>query len=540
MSTPLSVLIVGAGPSGLLMACQLARYGIDFRIIDKRPERTLITNAPILHIRSLELLDQLGIMDRFLKMGQPFRAGNVHKGKKDLARFSFNQDDAFYKFALLIPQSETEKILNEYLEEHQKQVERRLELVEIKQEGKKVISTIKHVDDGQTEQIESDWLVGCDGIHSTVREKAKIDFVGEALSQTFMVADIEAETSLSKDEAHGFLGKQVMVFFPLGNQAYRLVAKLGKPKTESAATAEQPKVRITITEEDVKKVVDRSEGLFQLKSVRKASPFWISSKLVEKMRQGSCFIAGDAVHVHSPVGGQGMNIGLQDSYNLAWKLALVVQGKAHESLLDSYQAEREPVDEAIVRTTEKLTKIMAIEHDFFTALRAYFIKFTIGSSRKLQKMLGRLVAQLSISYKKSPIIDYQTHLPAQAPKPGQRAPDVPMDKEDHLYNYLRNGQHSLLLFTGTHPTARELEQLKDIQQHITQRYPGLIVPLLVSRHTENVDFKEKIHDTNGVVHQGYHVSKPSLCLIRPDQYIGFFSHELNLTALKHLLERYLK
>lgn len=540
MNTPLSVLIVGAGPSGLLMACQLARYGISFRIIDKRPERTLITNAPILHIRSLELLDQLGLMDRFLKIGQPFRTGNVHKGKKDLASFSLNQDDAFYKFSLLLPQSETERILNEYLEEHQKRVERRLELIEIKQEGKKVISTIKHVDDGQTEQIESDWLVGCDGIHSTVREKAKIGFIGEALSQTFMVADIEAETSLSKDGAHGFLGKRVMVFFPLGNQAYRLVAKLGKPKIESASTAEQPKVRITITDEDVKKVVDRSEGLFQLKSVRKASPFWISSKLVEKMRQDSCFIAGDAVHVHSPVGGQGMNIGLQDSYNLAWKLALVIQSKAHESLLDSYQAERMPVDEAIVRTTEKLTKIMAIEHDFFTTLRAYFIKFTLGSSQKLQKMLGRLIAQLSINYKKSPIIDYQTHLPAKAPKPGQRAPDMPMDKDDHLYNYLRNGQHNLLMFTGTQPTAGELAQLKDIQQRMTQRYPGLVIPWLVSHQVENTDFKEKIHDTKGLLHQGYHVSKPSLCLIRPDQYIAFFSQGLNYAALERLLGSYLK
>lgn len=530
MNESLSVLIIGAGPTGLMMACQLALHGISFRIIDKKPERTQTSNAAVLHTRTLELLDHMGIADRFIKLGVRCKAFRIHGADGQLlAEIPLERVDSRYLFSLFLSQSETERILNEYLEELHGHVERSLELIDVRQENRKMIATVKHAD-GKLETIESDWLIGCDGYHSTVREKCGILLSGEDLPEEYLVGNFQLESELSQDKGDGFLGKsQLLACFPLGANTYRVVVNLGNQT-----------VSTNISEEEVKQIIhNRSKGIFKVISVAYLSPFWIHSKMVEKMRQGSVFIAGDAAHVHSPAGGQGMNTGMQDAYNLAWKLALVIKGQADPSLLESYQAERYPVIKGIVNRTEIMTKVGLTKNVLWYYLRDFSIKNILGRCDFLQKKAANFFTQLSIHYKQSPIIDYQAAWKWGAPQPGDRAPDVLIESSfRRLYDYLRNPQHHLLLFTGDVIKDNELMQMQEILKEIQQNYSKTVNCFIISPKEIPV-LTNVLVDRDLSLHKRYGFDRAGLCLIRPDLYIALIS-KLNNKKLKALLNRCLK
>jgi len=518
-----SVLIVGAGPTGLMMACKLAQYGISFRIIDKKPEASKQTNAAVLHKRSLEILDQMGIVDRFLKEGNRATELRMHGERAMIATIPLDHGDCYYKFALMLPQYKTEKLLNDYLEENHRRIERSVELIDLKQEGSEVYSTLKYAN-GNTEVVKSQWVIGCDGIGSTIREKSSISFGGEDFPQEFLVADICLETSLSVQGIDGFLGQKIMGIFPLGEDRYRVVANMGKTTQ-------------TISEPDIRQMVEnRTQGQFKVKSISWSSPFWIHSKFAENMRNGPCFIAGDAAHVHSPAGGQGMNTGLQDVHNLAWKLALVIHGKAEESILDSYHLERHPVIEGVVNFTEKMTKLGTINNRFFSKLREIFMRFILNSSYTLEMKIGTIVSQLAIRYKQSPIIHYRPEFSSGAPPPGGRAPDALLgDSSEHLYAHFRNNQHNLLLFTGTHPSEEDIRKILGIQKWVQEHCRDMIQTHAITQ-THHPEFNNEILDQKAAVHQSYQITQPALCLIRPDLYIALFINELSQESLVNFLQ----
>lgn len=520
-----SVLIVGAGPTGLMMATILARNGISFRIIDKKPTRTMTTNAAVLHARTLELLDHLGIVDRFISKGNRLHGIRLHAEKETIATASLQQIDSHYQFSWMIPQSETEKILSEYLEEIHGPVERPVELIDLKQEHNQVISTIK-LANGETETITSDWVVGCDGLHSLVRQKSQIVFEGEDLPDKFMIADTQMETQLSEDKLDVFMGKRIMAIFPLGQGLYRVVAVSDSDKN----------TQTDFTEEEIKRMVEeRTEGEFRVKAVLWHAPFWIHSKAVDRMREGSVFLAGDAAHVHSPVGGQGMNTGLQDAYNLAWKLVLVIKGQALPSLLDSYQSERLPVIKNLVRMTEAISKVGTTKNWFLMGLRKLLAKFIVGKNKTLQDKITMQVSQLAIRYQNSPVIDERSNLPVGAPAPGERAPDV----SHYLYDKWHDLKHHLLLFTGENMDQNRFNDLLKIQQEIGRKYPDIITVDIVGE-TNFTHSNAFILDPNLVIHKRYHVTKPSMCLVRPDSYIAFFIDRLDQAQLEKFLHKYLK
>ncbi len=520
-----SVLIVGAGPTGLMMAMILARNGISFRIIDKKPMRTQTTNAAVIHTRTLELLDHLGIVDRFISKGNRLLGIRLHAGKEIIATASLQHIDSHYQFSLMISQSETEKILNEYLEDIHRPVERPIELIDLKQEHQQVISTIK-LANGETETITSDWVVGCDGLHSLVRQKSQINFEGEDLPDKFMIADIQMETELSEDKLDGFMGKRIIALFPLGQNLYRVVA---------VSDLDQQNSQKDFSEEEIRRMVEeRTEGEFRVKAILWHAPFWVHSKAVERMREGSVFLVGDAAHVHSPVGGQGMNTGLQDAYNLAWKLVLVIKGQALPSLLDSYQSERLPVIKNLVRMTEAISKVGTTRNWFLMGLRKLLAKFILGQNKTLQDKIAMQVTQLAIRYQNSPVIDERSNLPVGAPVPGERAPDV----SHYLYDKWHDLKHHLLLFTGESMDKEQFADLLKIQQEIERKYPDIITVDIVGE-TNFTHSHAFILDPNLEIHQRYRVTKPSMCLVRPDSYIAFFIERLDQAQLEKFLRRYL-
>lgn len=349
MSNKIQVLIIGAGPTGLMMACELARHGVSFRIIEKKSEPTLSSNATWIQARTIEIFDHIGIADHFIKSSNLCRAINLYIDGKSFVKIPLNHIDSIYPFILILPQSETERLLNQHLEKLNQKVERSIELVDIKQNDNTVISTILH-SDGHTETISSEWLVACDGANSTVREKCKIFFPGEDLPEQFIVADAEIESFMSKDEVHVFFDKGTLfAAFPLRSNQYRISANLH---------LNYPRKNFS-EREVIEMAQDRAHGAYYIKSVSWISSFWVHSKVVKHMQHGSIFFAGDAAHIHSPAGGQGMNTGIQDAYNLAWKFALITKGQAKPSLLRSYHEERYPVASEIINQTDYYSKSYA-------------------------------------------------------------------------------------------------------------------------------------------------------------------------------------
>lgn len=521
----LPILIVGAGPTGLMMACALARYGITFRIIDKKPERTLASNATWVQTRTMELLDQMGILNRFTKIGHTCNAINLYADGKHLSKLSLKHIDSIYPFILMLPQSETEKLLEEYLNESNQNIERSIELINVTCNSDIVTSTLKY-SDGHTETITSNWLIACDGANSIVREKCGFHFPGEDLKEQFMVADATIDFShMSKDEIHFFFDPgTVLAAFPLGENRYRLAANLH---------LDHPRQKF-YEQEVVELVQERAHGKYYVTDVAWTSPFWIHGKVAEHMQKGPIFLVGDAAHIHSPAGGQGMNTGMQDAYNLAWKLALIVKENAKSSLLESYQMERYPIVKDIVDQNEYFTKLALFDENFLSKLKKLSQELSKGSNIDLEKKFGNQLTQLDIQYKNSPIINYE-HKPNLL-QPGQRAPDQHVGQST-LYRYFSITQHTILLFTGRNPTNESLEKISRLQKSLENQYPELIKSYVI--HKDQLRDSNTIVDTNWIIHESYQINKPAIYIIRPDTYISSYSEDLNIESIEKSLRTYL-
>lgn len=526
MANQLPVLIVGAGPTGLMMGCELARRKIPFRIIDKKQERTLSSNATWIQTRTLEIFAQMGILNRFISVGHSCEAINLYIKGKLLTKLSLEYIDSIYRYILMLPQSETEKILAEYLTELNCRVERGIELIDIKLTHTNALATLQHAD-GHTETITSDWLIACDGANSFIRDKCGLRFPGEDLSEQFVVADATIDFShMPKDEIQLFFDSgTVLAAFPLGAAKYRIAANLHLPYP-----------RTLFTEREVIEIVqERAHGNYYVSKVNWISPFWIHGKVIEKMRHGCVFLAGDAAHIHSPAGGQGMNTGLQDAYNLAWKLALVIQKKSKPSLLESYHAERYPVVQEVVMQNEEFTKMALLSKDFLKTLQK-FSKNLAQHGQAFAKQIGDHITQLDIKYQHSPIISYNSESKTSSIV-GQHAPDI-ASNQSTLYQYFNNTQHNVLLFTGKKLEQKTIAELTKIRQWLHQHYSDLIKVHIVTIEQLEM-YGEIIWDVEGLIHQHYHADKPTVCIIRPDTYIAAHAESLSLEFIEQFLSRYL-
>ncbi|EKD71305.1 MAG: monooxygenase FAD-binding protein [uncultured bacterium] len=516
------ILIVGAGPTGLLMACELARHGVPFRIIDKKTERTLGSNAVWIQTRTIELFNHIGIADRFLQYGHICNSINLYANEKALVNISFDQIDSLYQFVLMLPQSETEKILENRLQELQYHVERGIELIDIQQIANTVEAQLSDLS-GQIEAITCDWLIACDGANSSVRELCKLHFPGGDMTEQFMVADAELNSFLHSNEIHVFFNKgTLLAAFPLRENKYRLGANLH---------LDYP--RKFFTEKEVKEmVIDRAHGEFNVESISWISPFWVHSKMVENFRKNRIFLVGDAAHIHAPTLGQGMNTGLQDSYNLAWKIALVIHGKCDAAILDSYHSERYPVVKNIVDQSERFTKVAIYENKFLISLRNLFFKL-IYSQPYFSKKITNQLTQLSAQYLQSPIIEYKNK--GGLLSAGMRAPDVLVESSKKLHDYFNRTKHNILLLSGLSPNDDSLQKLKALQSAFIKKYSDIFNVLIVS--TLAIEVENNIFDRNKSIHTCYHAKQPAIFIIRPDNYLACCSAEINESVIENYLKK---
>ena len=410
------VLITGAGPVGLTMAIELARYGVPLRIVDKAVQRTDKSKALVLWSRSLELLERAGCSAALVSAGHKVLAANIVAGDQRVGRIDITRVDSPYPYALMLPQSDTERLLEAHLNRLGVVVERQAELIGFTDRGADVTATLRH-GDGREEHLTTGWLIGCDGAHSAVRHGLGLPFVGDTLKSDWVLADVHIAGLDTPDSELAIYWHEegVLALFPIAPGRYRVIANVGDSHGSHPVDPTLAQIQ------DI--VQRRGPGHLVVKDPFWLSGFRINERKVKDYRRGRVFVAGDAAHVHSPAGGQGMNTGMQDAFNLAWKLALVCRGTcAGNMLLDSYGDERGPIAEQVLADSGRLTALVEIRNHTVQKLRNLLGGFLLGLA-PVGRHMASTITEVSVGYTHSLLAgpDAPGH---NGPVAGQRVPPV--------------------------------------------------------------------------------------------------------------------
>jgi 2-polyprenyl-6-methoxyphenol hydroxylase-like FAD-dependent oxidoreductase len=487
------------------------------------------------------MLADLGIVGEFLSAGRFLNAARLHGGRRLLAHIPFEPAGTEYPKPLMLAQSETERLLIEHLQRVGVMVERSVELTDFTDHGDHVLATLRHAD-GREEAIRCDWLLGCDGAHSTARKKAGLDFTGEAEPNDWVLADCHVEGPIPLDELSLFwhhLG--VLVFFPFGPPGRcRVIADMG----QAQGIAHPPDPPLA----EVQKIVDaRGPAGVRLSEPNWLAGFRIHERKVSEYRRGRVFLAGDAAHIHSPAGGQGMNTGMQDAWNLAWKLALVQRGQARPSLLDSYSQERGEVGKTVLRQATLLTWAATLRNPIAQFCR----NRVVGLLSRLSSFrinFVRNLSEMSINYPHSPLNGESggSSWSSGLVRPGDRMPDVRLkqpwtDEQGRLLSVLQGTMHDLLLLPA--PNESALTGLDEIGRQVEANYLGLIyVHLIVSGNSLPAGaegFTSVWLEAAGNIRRLLGARETALALVRPDGYLAYRCQPASWAELKAYLERYL-
>ncbi len=361
-----SVLIVGAGPVGLVLAVDLARRGIPIRIIDTLAAPTLESRALVVHARSLEMMEALGVARELIASGVQSTALEFHADGRLLAHIQLQGLDSRFKFALSTPQPETERVLTERLAALGVTVDRGVTLVGLDQDDTGVRVRLVHAN-GLEEIVRTPWLVGTDGSRSTTRALIGERLLGTLQGETFLAGDVEATFPFDASTMHMFLFPEdgpILLFPTVGDRA-RVFAEIRDPEEKQRAPSS----------EWLQEVIARRHLKIAIADAHWVTTFETRHAQVRRYRVGRVFLAGDAAHVHSPAGGQGMNTGMQDAFNLGWKLALAATSDVRDALLDSYHAERHPIAARVIEMTTDVARVGTTESRYLRDLRNVFLHF---------------------------------------------------------------------------------------------------------------------------------------------------------------------
>jgi 2-polyprenyl-6-methoxyphenol hydroxylase-like FAD-dependent oxidoreductase len=555
-SSDIDVLVVGAGPTGLALASQLARWGVRFRIIDKRPDRAQESRALAVQPRSLELLQSIGLGERLAARGRTTTRLVLHLDRArpatiDLA--DIDRADTRFPYILLVSQADTESVMADHLESCRVTIERRVELVAFQQHPNGLTCALRH-EDGRDESIRVRYLAGCDGAHSTVRKAANIPFEGGAYLQNFALGDVEADSPLVPGGINVFaLGRGLAVFFPLGHPTtWRVIAIQGRePRATTLAggTDEFSMDELSLPELQAM-VDDPTRG-----AVRVHDPVWLTRfrlhhRQAARYRDGNVFLAGDAAHIHSPVGAQGMNTGIQDSWNLGWKLAMVSRGVANEDILESYNAERWPVGRTLLRATDRIfagLEKSVTRGSYAAALRRLIVRHVIApalSQRRIRAIAFHFVSQLGIRYTNSPVVTEGTPNLRRGPRAGDRLPDARIRRgaqDAYLQEELLKPCMMLLLCGPVE--AWNSDHLRDLARE-SQGVLGLTHLCRAGLHgppgaaSETGSSDATLVDEEGTALAMLGVDSTAQYLIRPDGHIAFRCAGTDLASVGDYLRRW--
>ncbi len=509
------VLVVGAGPTGLMLANQLARRGIRSVIIDCNPGPSIQTKALGVQARTMEIYSHLGIADRAIELGMRATGANLWAKGQRAARVpleDIGRDLSPFPFLLILGQDDNERLLGEILHERGVDVHWATELVGLEQHDEQVSAKLKQADGSLTE-IKASWIAGCDGAHSAVRRLNGIDFPGAPYEHVFFVADTSVSGPLVPGELNVFLWRDGFhLLFPMREpdhwRVVGIVPRDLRGRDDLDFVAVVPSIRNEV-----------GAGLV-FKGCDWFSTYRIHHRRATRFRDRRCFLLGDAAHIHSPVGAQGMNTGLQDAYNLAWKLALVVSGYAGSALLDSYESERVPVAERLLKTTDRAFALIVSDRwlagIFRTRVVAKALAFSMSCAR-VRAFAFRTISQIGISYRGSPLSQTLADVSKDSPHAGDRFPwlrlrfslDAPAD---NLYARLDDTCFNLIVIAQPAPT--------DL---------SALASLVLIHHVPD-------HPLNDRELARARIPKPSFYLLRPDGHVGLAGIHLETVLVRYLAE----
>jgi 2-polyprenyl-6-methoxyphenol hydroxylase-like FAD-dependent oxidoreductase len=386
------VLIVGAGPVGLFLANECARRGLRWRLVESRPSQSVHSKALAIFPRTLEIFDMAGVVGPFLEAANRVTSVAILTHGRALAHMRFAPEESPYQFIAMVPQDVTERLLAEELSRKGGAVEYETTFVSAAEQDEGVSVSLDHK--GEPITLTASFVVGCDGAHSAVRHLLNVPFEGAEYDSSFMLADIETNEALPADELQLCPSEfGPIAIFPMSATRRRVVA------TIETAEGDAPALDL------VRKIlVQRGPSELEARSLHWSSYFRIHHRQAALMRVGRIFIAGDAAHIHSPFGGQGMNTGLHDVWNLAWKLDLALHGHGNDQLLDSYTAERRPVIKHVIEMTDFLTRAMGTPSKFAQTLRDTVIPM-VSRLAPFQHAFVQRLSELGIAYRGSPIVE---------------------------------------------------------------------------------------------------------------------------------------
>jgi 2-polyprenyl-6-methoxyphenol hydroxylase-like FAD-dependent oxidoreductase len=528
LNPPNDVTVVGAGPVGLTMACELARSGVRCRIIDKTAAPASTSRALAIFPRTLEMFEMMGMSEPVLKAGHQLNGVAIYNQSGQIGHIGFCNLGSRYRFAISLPQSETERFLIEHLARFGIVVERGKELVALSPSADSVQLVVRDTT-GLEERFESNWLIGCDGAHSSVRHLLDLRFEGEAYPETFLLADVKIDGPLDHIHIHLFLTGQGLVgIFPFRGDRCRIIVNT------QAGSESEPVGDLQFDE--IQAIVEsRTNARIRITDPVWMSRFRISHRKIPDFRVGRVFLAGDSAHIHSPAGGQGMNTGIQDACNLAWKLALVVQRKSPDSLLNSYNEEREPVAKMVLSLTDRLTRMGTLQGPIGQQLRDALLPILTGIDL-VEDRIAETVAEIRIHYRRSSIVSGKG---GHAVHAGDRAPDCELQlaadrRPLRLFELLRKPVHHLFFFAEADPDIAS--SFDGLREAIARDYQGLIDAYLVIRGSHS-NFADVLFDWDGAVHALYEAEPGAILMIRPDGYVGFRGGARHLESLREQLSR---
>ncbi|MBX7171499.1 MAG: FAD-dependent monooxygenase [Pyrinomonadaceae bacterium] len=509
MNSPIKteVAIIGAGPTGLSLACQFIRYGVDFVIIDKKDDITKFSKALGVHARTLEVYEQIGIAEKAVSQGTiagkaRILEGGEIRGEVDLSNVGKGLSQ--YPYMLVLEQSKNERLLYDYVLAQGKDVLWQTELETLTQNENGVTTTIKNTN-GETSTIKAKYLVGCDGAKSPVRHLLNLKFEGSTFERIFYVADARVDWKFSHDALQVCMAKHsVVAFFPMpGENRYRIVGAFPEEFSKDEGDV--------LYEEIERRIKEEADLNLDISQVNWFSTYKVHTRHVENFRKGRCFLAGDSAHVHTPAGGQGMNTGIQDGYNLAWKLAFVLQGKADEKILDSYNSERLENAENLLKTTDQIFNFAAGDAWFTNLIRTYIFPKIMGTALKIEavrKEFFRRLSQIGINYRGHTLSRHGGDKNFEV-KAGDRLPYFLMDGVS-IFDRLREPKFHILVFSDGENDFHEIEnELKNDAMDFQ------IIPLYPQ------------------VTEIFGSEKPFMILLRPDNYIAFLSSEISAEKVKN-------
>jgi 2-polyprenyl-6-methoxyphenol hydroxylase-like FAD-dependent oxidoreductase len=504
-ATETAVLVVGAGPTGLLLSCSLRRRGVDCVLVDAYDAPLGWDRATVIHPRSLQIFETLGLVDEITSAGVHIRGCRIHADSTVLGYEDYSANTTRYPFDVGLSEETTERVLLRYLEDLGGEVVRSTRLIGLEQQADHVTATVKTHGEGRT--MTASWVVGCDGYRSTVRDAAGIGYTGTVADEPWAVFDAGlAGWNAEWDVTHAFLDDPLVIMTPLPGERFRVYSR--------------PKSRQSDLEGDARVVIDRYSPGVTFTDVRNPSRFLCHARVADRFRSGRVFLAGDAAHACSPTQGHGMNTGLQDAHNLGWKLAQVCRGGAGDVLLDSYEAERRPVAELIVASGAAADATQARLDQAKRAARNARVVATFGDPDAVQLELAS-GAEIDRYYGHSAIVSGAPQEDLAGPAAGRLLPltagvRIPNGEEGALHDFARRLGHTVFVLGGPGTPARDVAAVLDRVTRVTdQRYVDAAYGFVVG---SSDDSRVGTMPAEAAVLLG--VDRLTVLVVRPDRYIG--------------------